>query len=91
MLRESYVRLVRDSRILDENPLTLSNKIQRYGLRQLLERTKGLHGEARREKMHIMACEVYDGLSDAIEKLQADLEFNPRQFLGISLFPDQLW
>ena len=90
-IRESYVRLVRDPKILEDNPLNLRNKIQRIGLRQLLEETKGLYGEKSIDKMHELACEVYESLSDAIEKLQADIEFNPRQFLGISLFPDQLW
>ena len=41
--------------------------------------------------MQNKAYEVYEGLNDAVEKLQADIEFNPRQFLGISLFPDELW
>ena len=41
--------------------------------------------------MEELANQVLDGLSEAIEEVEKDLEFNPRKFLGIALYPEQLW
>ena len=41
--------------------------------------------------MKVLAEKVYDGLSEAIEELEKDVELNPRRFLGIALYPENLW
>ena len=41
--------------------------------------------------MQELADQVYDRLSEAIDQVEKDLEFNPKKFLGIALYPDQLW
>ena len=41
--------------------------------------------------MQEIAQNVYEGLSDAIDELEKDVELNPKKFLGIVLFPDRLW
>ena len=43
---------------------------------------------AKREEL---ANKVYDGLSEAIDELEKDLELNPRRLLGVALYPEQLW
>ena len=40
--------------------------------------------------MREIASEVYDGMSEAIEEVDKDLDFNPREFLGLVLYPDSL-
>ena len=41
--------------------------------------------------MEDLANQVYERLSEAIDEVEKDLEFNPRKFLGIALYPEQLW
>ena len=41
--------------------------------------------------MKEMAETVYESLTDAIDELEKDLDLNPKRFLGIALYPDQLW
>ena len=41
--------------------------------------------------MQELADKVYDGLSESIEELEKDVELNPRRFLGIALYPENLW
>ena len=40
--------------------------------------------------MEELAEKVYNGLSEAIEVLEKDLEFNPRTYLGVVLYPEKL-
>ena len=40
--------------------------------------------------MREIAAEVYDGMSEAIEEVEKDLDYNPRKFLGIVLYPESL-
>ena len=40
--------------------------------------------------MRELADEVYTGMSEAIEEVEKDLEYNPKQFLGITLYPDSI-
>ena len=41
--------------------------------------------------MEEIGMKVFEGLSEAIEELEKDLELNPRKFLGIPLYPGDLW
>lgn len=34
---------------------------------------------------------MYNGISEAIEEVEKDIEYNPRQFLGVALYPDSIW
>ena len=34
---------------------------------------------------------VFEGISEAVEQLEKELELNPRKFLGIPLYPGDLW
>ena len=47
-------------------------------------------GEAKFSKMHELAMEVYDSLSEAIEEVEKDLTYNARKFLGIELWPESI-
>ena len=40
--------------------------------------------------MHSLACEVYDALTEAIDEVEKDITYNPRQFLGFPLYPDSI-
>ena len=41
--------------------------------------------------MEELVYEMNDALSEAIDELEKDLEFNPKKFLGIELYPERLW
>ena len=43
------------------------------------------------DMMKEMAVTVYESLSDAIDELEKDVDLNPKQFLGIALYPDKLY
>ena len=40
--------------------------------------------------MKDLADEVYDGISEAIEEVEKDLDYNAREFLGIELWPGSI-
>ena len=37
------------------------------------------------------AEKVYDALTEAVDEVEKDVTFNPREFLGIALYPDSLF
>ena len=41
--------------------------------------------------MKELAINTYEALTDAIDELEKDVDLNPKKFLGIALYPDQLW
>ena len=43
---------------------------------------------AKREEL---TNKVYESLTEAVEELEKDLELNPRKFLGVVLYPEQIW
>ena len=90
-LKEVYQNIVRDSRVLNQNPKRLTTKVERISVTLLRNATSDLEGDARIEKMKEMAETVYGSLGDAIDELEKDLDLNPKRFLGIALFPDKLW
>ena len=90
-LKEVYQNIIRDTRVLKQNPRKLSTKIQRLSVTLLRNATVHLDGEARLEKMQEMAEIVYASLTDAVDELEKNVELNPKRFLGIALYPDQLW
>ena len=90
-LREVYQRIIRDSRVLTQNPKKLGTRIQRLSITLLRDATSELSGEERIEKMQELAQTVYDSLMDAIEELEKDVDLHPKKFLGVALFPDKLF
>ena len=38
-----------------------------------------------------LANEVYDALTEAIDEVEKDITYNPREFLGFALYPDSIW
>ena len=38
--------------------------------------------------MKEIADEVYDGLSEAIDEVEKDLDYNPKKFFGIAFYPE---
>ena len=58
---------------------------------QLRSETKNLAGEERWEKMRELAMEVYDALTEAVDEVEKEVEFNPREFLGIVLYPESIF
>ena len=57
----------------------------------LRKATSDLSGEERLERMAELASETYDSLSEAIDEVEKDITYNPREFLGIPLYPDSIW
>ena len=53
--------------------------------------TTNLEGDERMDMMKEMAVTVYESLNDAIDELDKDVDLNPKQFLGIALYPDRLY
>ena len=37
------------------------------------------------------AEKVYDALTEAVDEVEKDVTFNPREFLGIRLYPDSIY
>ena len=58
---------------------------------QLRNETRGLKGEQRLEQMRELAVEVYDALTEAEDEVEKEVEFNPREFLGIVLYPESIF
>ena len=90
-VREVYQRIVRDSRLLQSNPALIDTKFARISIKLLRLATVNENQEERFSKMEELAGQVFDGLSDAIEELEKDVELNPKKFLGVALYPDKLW
>ena len=42
-------------------------------------------------KRQELTNKAYDSLTEAVEELEKDLELNPRKFLGVALYPGQIW
>ena len=72
-LKENYVRVLCDQRILRANPETLDTKFQRIAVRLLRQDTEHLKGEERFKRMEELAEKVFNSLSEAIEELEKDL------------------
>ena len=53
--------------------------------------TKDLNGEEKWERMKELANEVYDALTEAVDEVEKDVLFNPREFLGIVLQPEEIF
>ena len=77
--------------MLNQNPKRLSTRVKRLSITLLRNATTHLYGEARIEMMKEMAVTVYESLIDAIDELEKDVDLNPKQFLGIALYPDKLY
>lgn len=37
------------------------------------------------------AEKVYDALTEAVDEIEKDITFNPREFLGVALYPDSIY
>ena len=57
----------------------------------LRKQTEGLEGEEKINAMIERAGKTLDSLSDAIDEVEKDITYNPREFLGIPLYPDSIW
>ena len=53
--------------------------------------TKDLNGEERWQRMKELANEVYDALTEAVDEGEKDVLFNPREFLGVVLQPEEIF
>ena len=53
--------------------------------------TKDLNGEEKWERMKELANEVYDALTEAVDEVEKDVLFNPREFLGVVLQPEEIF
>ena len=53
--------------------------------------TADLKGEEKWDRMLELAGETYDSLSEAVDEVEKDITFNPREFLGVALYPDSIW
>ena len=41
--------------------------------------------------MSEIAERTLNSLSDAIDEVEKDITYNPREFLGVALYPDSIW
>ena len=41
--------------------------------------------------MQEKAEHVYDALNEAIDECEKDITYNPREFLGVALYPDSIY
>ena len=77
--------------MLKANPITINNRIQQLALMLLRHETVDLQGEERWQAMQEEAEKVYDALTEAVDECEKDVTFNPREFLGIALYPDSIY
>ena len=89
-IREVILRVILQPKYLRMNPVRVPVRLQQILLRQLRLQTQDLEGEERFERMQELASEVYEQLGSAINELEQDLEYNPMQFYGITLWPETI-
>ena len=89
-IREVYQRILRDDEFIKANPVNIPNRIQQLGLKQLRLATKDLTGDERTVKMKEIAQTTYDSMTEAIDEVEKDVTYNPREFLGVALYPDSI-
>ena len=77
--------------MLKANPITINNRIQQLALMMLRHETQHLHGDEKWEAMQTEAEAVYDALTEAVDEVEKDVTFNPREFLGVALYPDSIY
>ena len=41
--------------------------------------------------MQELVEQVYDSLTEAIDEMEKDITYNPREFLGVALWPDSIY
>ena len=58
---------------------------------QLRRETSHLTGDQRWDAMKELAIEVYDALTEAVDEVEKEVEFNPREFLGIVFYPEDIF
>ena len=61
------------------------------GIKMLRKATADLQGDERFDAMQEMASDTYDSLSEAIDEVEKDITYSPREFLGVPLYPDSIW
>ena len=86
-----YLRILGDDDFMKANPFTISSRPQQLALTSLRNACKDLEGDAKWEAMKEEAQTVYDALSEAVDVIEKDLTFNPREFLGIVLYPESIY
>ena len=90
-IREQYSRILRDDELINRHPSKISHRIHKIGVKLLRERTVGLQGDEKIQKMKELAAEVYETLTEAIDEVEKDITYNPREYLGFALYPDNIW
>ena len=58
---------------------------------QLRRETSHLTGDQRWDAMKELAIEVYDALTEAVDEVEKEVVFNPREFLGIVFYPEDIF
>lgn len=58
---------------------------------QLRSATSDLSGEEKFDAMKEKADQVYEALAEAIDECEKDITYNPREFLGVPLYPDSIY
>lgn len=84
-------RIIRDDDMLVSNVNRIRQLVTRKAVQYLQEQTADIEDrQERREKMLEMAGEAYDGINEAIELLEKELEHTPQKLLGLAMYPDRI-
>ena len=73
------------------NPFTITRRMQQLALMSLRQACKHLSGDEKKQAMEEEAQKVYDALTEAVDVIEKDITFDPREFLGMALYPDSIY
>ena len=73
---------------MNEDYRNINDLIKRSAMKFMQEDYSHLKGEEKTKAMRERSENIFDALTIAIETLEKDITFNPRQFLGVALYPD---
>ena len=57
----------------------------------LRQACKDIAGDAKWVAMQEEAQITYDALTEAVDVIEKDITYNPREFLGVVLYPDSIY
>jgi hypothetical protein len=85
-------RLLRDKRILSSNPKRIRNQVLRKSIMFMQAETMDIKDkDEKAEAMLTMAQEAYEGIAEAIDELEKDMDYRPKKLLGFEMYPGRIY
>ena len=91
-LKTIMQRLANDKRILLSNTRRIGNLILRKSVFYLQRETSSIEDkEERLAEMEGMIEKSYNIINEAIDLLEKDITYKPKELLGVAMYPDRIW